>query len=534
MKAPIDVAAVAVTVSGCRWGQAPATWGQANILRILAMLRERAHSANLSECVPLPPGTSVAAATAWIRKLLITFEALRTRYVERDGGWEQILDGAGSLEVELVTTDGQDVMAAAEAEIARLRATPFDLARRWPVRFSLLLRDGYAAGLTFACSHAVSDAWGVRALRTALAMPGGPVDPGVQPLDQAGFETSPAGLRLDERAAEYWRTQLTAMPRTLFPKPGRSAHEGVRFWYAKFDSPVLSAALPYLARRFRTNTSVVLYGAFAAALAANAGVDGCPIGLVAANRSRPGTRTALAPYSQLVPAVVPVSGRDWGAIITGAAGAALTAFRYSASHPRTAAAVTAEVAQSRGVHLDLSLWFNDTRATYAAADGGFDPARPPTAGVADWHDRTDRGDSTVFVYVHGDAAHPTLNVMVDTVRLSRPDAERLLADVEQGLLDAAGTRSAGSLPASVRWRPSGSGWVRVDGSWVNLPAVEGLVRDCGDWSDVRVRLDGQRLIADVTPRGGVPDLEAVRRAGLARLPLMPEAIVPHQFALLRR
>jgi hypothetical protein len=229
------------------------------------------------------------------------------------------------------------------------------------------------------------------------------------------------------------------MPATLFPGPPRPPHEGHRFWYATFASPLVAAALPAVAARYETTTSTVLYAALCAALAARTGADHCPMALIASNRIRPGTADSLAPYSLMTPATVPIAGRTAAELLRGAASASLTALRRGSYHPSVRDDVTREVAAARGTDLDLSLYFNDTRPADTRREPGatepFDPDSGLQPGTAVWGDHTDRGDSTMFVYVNGTDARLGMYVMFDTTRISIAAAESLLADVERTLVD---------------------------------------------------------------------------------------------------
>ncbi|QFZ18896.1 condensation domain-containing protein [Saccharothrix syringae] len=424
------MSAVAVSVSGCRAGTARLTWGQASILRILTMLGPGASAENLSVRCDLKARLDVPSARAFIGRLLGTYDVLRTRYEERGGEWYQVVDPSGSVEVRVVD------QADADEALQAMGATDFALADEWPVRFALVVADDEVTAIAFACSHIVSDAYGLETFAAVLGDPGADLDPGVQPLDQAAYESSPRGLAVDARAREYWHRQLTAMPPTLFPGPPHPAQDGDRFWYAAFTSQRVTAALPVLASRHRTTSAVVLYAAFGAVLAERAGTDRCPLGVVARNRNRPGTRGALGSFAQLVPITLDVAAGSWDELFQAAAKANLQSMRHGAYDPRTRFAVTREVELARGTPLDLTLWFNDTRGAREAAPV-LDPAAPLPAGEAAWVRRTPHGDSTVFVYAYDDPAGTGLWTMFDTTRIPLADAEALLGAVEEKLVRAA-------------------------------------------------------------------------------------------------
>nr|AKC92659.1 putative NRPS condensation domain protein [Amycolatopsis sp. SANK 60206] len=427
-----------VAVTGCRSGEAPVTWGQGGILRILRMLRERTDNANISVWRPLPEGTDIAAALAWIRRLVAGYDVLRTRYLDRPEGIVQVVDGAGEIDVEMIDLGARDGTDTAVEVMFRLRNVHYPLDGPWAYRFALLYRDGLACQIVFACSHGLTDGWGMfGAFRGVLGRPDLEFDPGVQPLDQVAYETSDAGRAQSARARRYWHAQLSVIPAMTFPGPPRSPHEGIRFWYAQFDSPIITTLLPDLAQHHGHTDSTVLYAAFCAAIARAAGVDSCPLGFVSVNRMRRGTQQAIGPYSQLVPIVLPVAGQDPRELIRSAGNAVLSALRHGAYDPAIRDEVMAEVAAERGVEPDLSMWFNDTRV-----DKIIRPREPLLAvvherGIPQWIDRTDRGDSTVFVQVVGKPDRMGITVMFDTTRLSIDDAEGLLAGVENWILEAA-------------------------------------------------------------------------------------------------
>jgi hypothetical protein len=538
---------VPISVRDCRSGEATLTWGQRSILRIITMLGDDAHTINAGTWAACPPGTDIPAALAMIRRMLVRHESFRTRYVPRGDDRVQVLDGGGAVEVEVVPLDGAELDELAEHVRVRLRRTLFALADEWPVRFALVVEGDAVRAVVFVGSHAVCDGWALRELRNQLAQPDPAQDgdPGVQPLDQAAFEASPAGIAVDERAMTYWRRQLTRMPQTLFPQPPGPAHDH-RFWYARFESPILSGALPMLARRYSTSTSAVLFAATAAVLAGNAGLETLAMGTVAGNRFRPGTRVAIGTLSQLVLITLPVAGRSFEELVRGAMVGSVDAYRHGGYDLRSLARVTDEVSAERGVCLDMSMWFNDRRLAVPTPPGPTSGAVPAERGKVRWVTYNDEGDSKFYLYVDGTHDAVSLYLMTDTRYLAPTTTEQVLAEIEDVLVDAvARTDASGgpvAVPAGSSWCPAGDGWHRIDSSWVELASVRRLLDAAGEWAAAGVFVDDGRIVAylvpvsasDGVPSGvpageGGPSADEVHARCLAAVPDHPAAIAPHHY-----
>jgi hypothetical protein len=527
-----------VSVADCRSGEAPLTWGQRSILRIMTMLGDDAHTVNVGTWAACPPGTDVPAALATIRRMLARHESLRTRYVpgDPDGDQVQVLDGAGTIDVELVPLDGAELDEFAEQVRIRLRRTRFAIADDWPIRFALVVDGDRVRAAVFAGSHAVCDGWALHELRRLLGCPGEGQDggPGVQPLDRAAFERSPAGLALDKRAMGYWRRQLGRMPQTLFPQPPGAAHEH-RFWYGRFESPVISGAVPMLARRYRASTSAVLFAATAAVLAGNAGLESCAMGTVAGNRFRPGTQQAICTLSQVVPMTLAVAGRSFEALVREAKNNSFDAYRHGAYDPLSVTRLIEEVAAERGMSLDMSLWFNDRRLSEPVPPGRTTGPVPAERGHVRWVSYNDAGDSKFYAYVDGSQEAISMYLITDTRYLAPSTTEQLLAEVEEVLADA--VRETGepgrpvAVPAATAWRPRGGQWHRIDSSWVDLADVRRLLAEAGEWKAVGVFVEGDRVVARLVPAAGRPTPADVHAACLRSLPRFPAAIAAHHYVL---
>ncbi|WP_062205620.1 condensation domain-containing protein [Streptomyces sp. NBRC 109706] len=536
MTYPTDYPTVTVAVSDLRSGTGPLTWGQHAIMSLLDLLGEDAHTSNVSAWEPCEPGTGTAAALAVIKGLLTRYETLRTRFPQLGEERVQLLDGDGSVEVEIVPAEGEEAAVIARRERSRLRETRFDLVEGWPVRFAVVTEGDTALAVVFACSHAVADLWGARALRPVLARPDAGAESTQQPLDRAAFENSPAGDLVNQRSLAHWRQQLTRMPRTLFPNAPLPPHEGKRFWYGSFESPAMDAALSALAARYRVSSSTVLFAATSAVLARNAGVESCPLGVVSANRA--GARNSVSTLSQLSLITLPVGERPLPDLVRAAMAANLEAYRHGAYDPRSRDALLAEVSHTRGLPIDMALWLNDLR-TPGPGQAGNGPGQLELGSMR-WKDANDEGDSTFYVFVEDWSGCLSLYVMHDTFYLPPRTGELLLGDLERLLVDEAGNELPSGRPVQVpttaSWRPRGTDWQLVDSSWIRLRDVRALLQGIGDWSAVGVFLETSQdgtdsLVARLTPKTEAVSPADLHTACMAALPEYRSAIAPHRYVV---
>jgi hypothetical protein len=431
-----------VHIADCRAGQAPLTWGQRSILRIVIMLGEAAQGTNLGTWSRLPAGTRVPEAVDRISQLVSRYESTRTRFVRSDDDWYQLLDGSGDLTIEVESATDADLAEKATAAQTELRGQLFDYAVEWPIRFRLLVDGDRALAVVWTASHLVTDLRGVWAFNTALNAPDVLPDTGIQPLDQAAAEQSPAGQTADEQAMAYWRDQVIALdPET---DPPHEPHDGYRFWYAGFESPAMTAALGTLSARHRTTTSVILFAAFTAVLAETLGQDAVTVTLLAANRTRRETRAAVGSFSQLVPVTMTTADVAWPELVRQATMRTLGALRRSAYDPRSLEALRRSVERDRGGFPDLTMSFNDVSGTFEAPEG--EPEALPR-GTVRWNDNNNSGDSTLYAWVWGGretretwggpVGRLAFTLMIDTRRISTEQAERLLTGIEERLVHEA-------------------------------------------------------------------------------------------------
>lgn len=433
-----------VQVNGRRSGTSALTWGQRSILRIIALLEDDAKSANIGSWARMPDDTSVEEAIRWIGHVVETYESLRTRFVPSGDDQVQVLDASGEITVPVTPTERSNLTSSATEHIGTLRQIEFDLAKEWPIRFTVLATGDQALAVVWASSHAVLDMHGMRAFNNALTAVGSDLDPAVQPIDQAAFEASPEGVAVNDRAVnrlyKLYR-EHDADP----PYPRQPPLDGFKYWYASFNSTSLPYALKVISDRYHYSTSVVLFAAFVRAFAAITGRTSVALSTIAANRNRAGTPAAVGTYSLIVPLAVDTSGADWPELLRRTSVSSLGAYRFGAFDVRCDAKVRKQAQSETGAVADFSMCFNDARGTYE------EPERVDLhrcgEGSIKWTGHNNIGDNTVFLWIWGgeerrhalgtEPGEIAISLMVDTTRVSLQQAGDMLLGVERVLVEEA-------------------------------------------------------------------------------------------------
>ncbi|WP_327666847.1 amino acid adenylation domain-containing protein [Streptomyces sp. NBC_00485] len=241
-----------------------------------------------------------AWSQAW-QDVVARHEVLRTRYVERGGEPQQLIDPpvtAAELEVVDVAS-APDPQALAHELATELSSRPFDLAADWPVR-ALLIRLGEQDHvLALSCHHIALDGWSIDILvRELRALYQARVEGRPSPLpelpiqyaDYAVWERETLARRASFTSAQrYWREQLAdieplELP-TDRPRPAR------RDWTGRmvpFDIPAeLADRLRAIGRDQDTTLYAVLLASFNVLLHRYTGSRDISVGSPVAGRGRP-------------------------------------------------------------------------------------------------------------------------------------------------------------------------------------------------------------------------------------------------------
>ncbi len=299
---------------------------------------------NIAGAVRLSGDLSLPALAASFGEVARRHEALRTRFLSRDGAPVSVVDPPAAVPLPLVDLGGLPEPARegeARALLAAAALAPFDLARG-PLLRPLAVRLGAREHLLLlALHHIAGDGWSidlllaeVRALypacRDGRPSPLAPL--AVQYRDVAAWQRG--WLQGEALAAEIaaWREALAGAPEALElpadrPRPPVESHRGGEIAVG-LDAP-LAAALDRLGRRAGATRFMVLLAGFAALLARCSGQEEVVVGTPVANRGRLETERLIGFFVNTLALRVDLVGDpDAAGLLARARRAALAAYAH--------------------------------------------------------------------------------------------------------------------------------------------------------------------------------------------------------------
>ncbi|MGW4898435.1 condensation domain-containing protein [Kitasatospora sp. NPDC004240] len=442
-----------IAFTGDRAATGPATWGQKQIWRDIQWMLPDTAFFNVSLVTLVPPGVSVPDVLEQLAELVTRHESLRTlAVIGEDGELGQRVLAGGEIEVEVLSLTGAEHGAElrehfTEAE-GRLLARGFDNTVDVPFRALVGALDGAPQAVVLCLSHFAADLISTRLLIGELtgllaARAAGEAPPARrparEPLEQAAFELSPAGARLEEKALRYWRDQLDRAPADTFPRPpGESA--GPRFWRGELISRAVPQALQAAAERHRTSIPTVLLAATATLLARSEGLKTCGLKLVVGNRYRPELRDAVGNLTQEVFAAVDVSGETVAEVVKSAWSAALAAYRNGQFRPERARVLAEEAGVAADCLLN-DLWSMTWDATARPTASAAELAAAAEESEFRWAERGEQDEVAFFLELFDVFGEPDLvriALLADTTRMAPERIEGFLFGLERLLLALAG------------------------------------------------------------------------------------------------
>jgi amino acid adenylation domain-containing protein len=248
----------------------------------------------------------VGALEHALNGVVLRHEALRTRFVERDGGPRQVIAAHAAVPLEridLTHRPAPDATIEARRLMVEEARRPFDLARGPLVR-AHLFETREERVLLLMLHHIACDNWSVqiilrdllaiyaaRAAEGPAAPPGPPAlaEPHAQYADFAAWQQDPRREEIMARELAWWRDRLAGAPGALAlpadrPRPAARTYRGsVRPFSLPAD---LVLGLAALGRDERGTLFMTLLAGFAALLARHADEPEVVIGSPAAGRTR--------------------------------------------------------------------------------------------------------------------------------------------------------------------------------------------------------------------------------------------------------
>lgn len=374
---------IPVRFAGAGSGRAELAWGQQHIWGAIQALGS---PMNMTAVRPLAPGAAVAEFAEELRFYASRYQAMRTLLeFPPDGGTpRQVVVESGEVPLHIVDVpDAGDPAEAAEALAARMKDAAFDYAADFPIDLTLLRHKGALTHLVTTISHVATDAAGAFAMYEDFvnrdpATGRAPEPTGLQPLDLAARERTPAAIRQSDAALRYWEEHLRALPLrpagAADPAAPQAAGPG-RYWELRMESPAMLIALQAAADRLQTEVSIALLGVFTVALARATGRNPVAAQMLVSNRFRPGLAAMVGNISQTGLLVVDVADTTLDEAIGRAQKASIKTYKNAYFDLAQWKELIARVGRERGGEVDLGCYYNDRPSQYRAHKPAVAPTR---------------------------------------------------------------------------------------------------------------------------------------------------------------
>ncbi|MER5950416.1 condensation domain-containing protein [Streptomyces sp. NPDC001904] len=531
----------------------PLAAGQTNMIRCI--LRDDPVQINIHDVWPAPDGTSAEAAIDALRALVERHEALRTTFPHRPGELpdEQHVAAEGTFEVtERPHPAGPgEPHRYAESVARNARHGRFRLDRDFPLRLTLLTRDGVVTHVALAASHAavdgtalaiLHDEWHTLVTGTAL-----PAPTALTPLDLAAEETSSAGRRKSEASLRYWERVLRTAPQAMFAEPRLRAGDS-RTAQLSLRSARAGRAVRAVALRTGSPAPTVVLAAWCTLAAHRAGQRTCVAAAPTSNRNRSGLARSVTTLSQDALLSLDMSGPTFDAVLRRTWGAALDAYRHSRFDSVQLWETIDSVTRERGSRFARDVVFNDVSSVPATSVGTAESARDDASDELSltWGPEQEL-PTRLLTFVHAVEPDLRLSMWADPALFTREEAEEQLTGLVR-LLEAAAhadvplealTDLTGVRPAS-----RDADWHQVDDCWISRTAVERAVSDAAGRLPAHVAVtdgpagaapdgSGSRLVAFVAaaPDDRTPTPHAVHTALMAQVARRSELLAPHHYVI---
>ncbi len=436
---------IMISFEGDGSGVSELTWGQQHIWGAIEALGS---TMNMTATRELPSGTTVAECADELRFYVSRFQAMRTLLQLVPGGLPmQVVVASGEVPLEIVDVASGDDPAAVTADIAkRHENTPFDYAAEFPIRMSLVRRDGALTNMVMTLSHFATDGAGGFAMYNDFMSrdpeTGHALEPvRMQPLDLAAQQSTPGGKRQSDASLRYWEELLRSVP----ARPARQPFEettSARYWQVEMDSPSMFLAVRAIAARIRVDVSTVLLGVYTVALARVTGHNPTVAQMLVSNRFRPGLSDIVSNVSQTGLCVVDVAGMTIDEAITAARKASLRTYKHAYFDLMQWKDLVARIARDRGGDIGLGYYYNDRPSQSQVPEIGAVPTPDEVkAAIGDtgplrWTELPFFNER-LMVTINDAPAAVALLVLGDTHFVSKAEMEAVAREMEQVAVAAA-------------------------------------------------------------------------------------------------
>jgi hypothetical protein len=427
---------LSVTFEGEGSGAGELAWGQRDAWMTVLRLRSWMPLGGIK---PLSPGTSVEEVAGELRFLISRYPVFRTKLTLDDPQRpRQVVHASGEITMEIVDAGDADPESVAEELRRRYAETDLDFANEWPVRLGVVRSRGALTHMVVLMSHFAADAHGARVMLREVAARSETPLPGMQPLDQARWQRSPAGRRQNEAALRHYESILRAIEPRRYPESREVQAEPV--WSADFTSPAMRLAVAAITDRTKVDADALLLTIFAMSLTQVTGVNPVVVRPLVGNRFRPGLPDVVCSATQSGLCVLDVAGVPFGEALDRVKRATMTAYKYAYHDPADLVDLHRRVSSERGTEIDIGCFFNNRRGVTAPVT----EVTPELIGKAlplseiRWAATGSEALRRMFTRVENDTADALrLSMFLDTHLMPLADGEACLRGMETIAAEAA-------------------------------------------------------------------------------------------------
>jgi condensation domain-containing protein len=434
---------VMVPFRGQGSGSAGLTWGQQHIWNAMQALGS---PMNMCATRELSPGARIEEFTDELQFYVNRYQSLRTLLQLVPGDWpRQIVVESGEIALDIADVPPDQDPARVAADLARwYEDAEFDVERDFPIKMTLLRRDGALTHLVMTISHFATDAVGAMAMYTAYIgrdqLPHGAPPPGLQPLELVARQQLPAALRQSEASLRYWEGLLRTIPMRRFPDP---VDPGIgRYCQVRMDSPAMLLALRSIGARLAVDVGTALLGVVAVGIARVAGINPVVAQMVVSNRFRPGFCDIVSNVAQAGLLVVDVADVTVDEAVTRARHASINAYKHAYFDFTRWKELVARVDRERGGEVDLKCYYNDRPSQYRSEGADSPPSREqieaalPGTSALRWSDLPYFNEH-LMVTIDDVPGAIGLIVLADTAYVPRPRMQELALELESLAVEVA-------------------------------------------------------------------------------------------------